>query len=51
MNKPFGNDDPRLAAYVSQLYTPEDEVLAEVRARSAASKFAWPAGKWAMSTS
>ena len=36
MNKPFGNDNPRLSAYVAQLYAPEDEVLAGVRARSTA---------------
>jgi caffeoyl-CoA O-methyltransferase len=36
MNKGFGNDDPRLADYVSRLYAPEDELLADVRARSAA---------------
>lgn len=36
MNKGFGNDDPRLADYVSRLYAPEDELLADVRARSVA---------------
>lgn len=36
MNKPFGNDNPHLAAYVSRVYGAEDEVLAEVRARSRA---------------
>jgi caffeoyl-CoA O-methyltransferase len=36
MNKPFGNADPRLSEYVSRVYAPEDEVLAEIRARSAA---------------
>jgi len=36
MNKGFGNDDPGLADYVSRLYAPEDEILADVRARSAA---------------
>jgi caffeoyl-CoA O-methyltransferase len=36
MNKGFGNDDPKLAAYVTRLYAPEDELLADVRARSAA---------------
>ncbi len=35
MNKPFGNSDPKLSEYVSRLYAPEDEVLAEIRARSA----------------
>jgi caffeoyl-CoA O-methyltransferase len=34
MNKSFGNDDPVLAAYVSSLYEPEDEVLREIRERS-----------------
>lgn len=36
MNKQFGNDDPNLAAYVNTTYAPEDDVLAEVRARSQA---------------
>ena len=36
MNKPFGNADPKLSDYVSRVYAPEDEVLAEIRARSAA---------------
>jgi caffeoyl-CoA O-methyltransferase len=36
MNKQFGNEDPRLAAYVSSTYTPEDDVLADIRVRSAA---------------
>jgi len=36
MNKPFGNADPKLSDYVARLYAPEDEVLAEIRARSAA---------------
>ncbi len=36
MNKGFGNDDPSIADYVSRLYAPEDELLADVRARSAA---------------
>jgi predicted O-methyltransferase YrrM len=36
MNKGFGNDDARLADYVSRLYLPEDELLADIRARSAA---------------
>lgn len=35
MNKAFGNESPRLAAYVEELYQPEDPVLAEIRARSA----------------
>ena len=34
MNKPFGNDDPALAAYVARTYAPEDEVLREIRERS-----------------
>lgn len=36
MNKGFGNDDPGLADYISRLYAPEDELLADVRARSVA---------------
>jgi caffeoyl-CoA O-methyltransferase len=36
MNKPFGNDNPRLSAYVAKTYAPEDEILADVRARSTA---------------
>ena len=36
MNKPFGNADTKLSDYVSRVYAPEDEVLAEIRARSAA---------------
>jgi caffeoyl-CoA O-methyltransferase len=36
MNKPFGNADPALSDYVARVYAPEDEVLAEIRARSAA---------------
>jgi caffeoyl-CoA O-methyltransferase len=36
MNKPFGNAEPRLSEYVARVYAPEDEVLAEIRARSAA---------------
>ena len=36
MNKPFGNDNPALADHVARVYAPEDAVLAEVRARSAA---------------
>ena len=34
MNKPFGNDDPTLAEYVTRVYAPEDEVLREIRERS-----------------
>ena len=34
MNKPFGNDDPSLAAYVTRVYAPEDEILYEIRERS-----------------
>lgn len=34
MNKPFGNDDPLLAAFVAQLYAPEDEALRDIRERS-----------------
>jgi caffeoyl-CoA O-methyltransferase len=37
MNKAFGNDDPALARYVFDVYQPEDPVLAEIRARAAAS--------------
>ena len=36
MNKPFGNANEKLSAYVTKVYAPEDEVLAEIRARSAA---------------
>jgi caffeoyl-CoA O-methyltransferase len=36
MNKQFGNDDTRLAAYVAHTYAPEDDVLADIRTRSAA---------------
>jgi caffeoyl-CoA O-methyltransferase len=35
MNKPFGNEQPDLAAYVARVYDPEDEVLREIRTRSA----------------
>ena len=35
MNKQFGNDDERLAAYVARTYAPEDEVLREIRERCA----------------
>jgi len=38
MNKPFGNADPRLSDYVARVYAPEDEVLADIRERSAAAK-------------
>lgn len=34
MNKAFGNDDPRLARYVNDLYGPDDDVLREIRERS-----------------
>jgi caffeoyl-CoA O-methyltransferase len=34
MNKPFGNDDRAIAAYVDRAYAPEDEVLREIRERS-----------------
>jgi caffeoyl-CoA O-methyltransferase len=36
VNKPFGNSDPKLSDYVARVYGPEDEVLAEIRKRSAA---------------
>src|SRR5258708_1223798 len=36
MNKQFGNDDRRLADFIAQLYQPEDELLRDVRARTAA---------------
>jgi caffeoyl-CoA O-methyltransferase len=36
MNKQFGNDDQRLAAYVAHTYAPEDDVLADIRTRSVA---------------
>jgi caffeoyl-CoA O-methyltransferase len=35
VNKQFGNDDARLAAYVTKAYVPEDEVLREIRERCA----------------
>jgi caffeoyl-CoA O-methyltransferase len=35
MNKPFGNDVPALAAYVAGVYSPEDDILREIRERSA----------------
>jgi caffeoyl-CoA O-methyltransferase len=35
VNKQFGNDDERLAAYVVRTYAPEDEVLREIRERCA----------------
>ena len=35
MNKQFGNEDPALAEYVARLYAPEDDVLREIRERSA----------------
>ncbi len=35
MNKAFGNDDPQLSAYVASIHAPEDEVLREIRERSA----------------
>jgi caffeoyl-CoA O-methyltransferase len=34
MNRQFGNDDLQLAAYVANLYAPEDEALREIRERS-----------------
>ena len=36
MNKGFGNDDAQVAEWLSRTYAPEDEVLTEIRARSAA---------------
>jgi caffeoyl-CoA O-methyltransferase len=36
MNKVFGSEDARVSDYVTSVYAPEDDVLAEVRARSAA---------------
>jgi caffeoyl-CoA O-methyltransferase len=36
MNKAFGSENPRLAKYVTQVYAPEDAMLVEIRARSAA---------------
>ncbi|HET6284014.1 MAG TPA: O-methyltransferase [Polyangia bacterium] len=35
MNKQFGNDDPRVADYVSRVYTPEDDLLRDIRERTA----------------
>ena len=36
MNKSFGSDDAQVAEWLERMYAPEDEVLAEIRARSAA---------------
>jgi caffeoyl-CoA O-methyltransferase len=36
MNKSFGSEDSCVAEWLSQMYAPEDEVLTEIRARSAA---------------
>jgi len=36
MNKQFGNDDRRMSDFIGKLYQPEDELLRDVRARSAA---------------
>lgn len=35
MNKAFGNDEAALSGYVARVYQPEDEVLREIRERSA----------------
>jgi caffeoyl-CoA O-methyltransferase len=35
MNKQFGNDERRLGDFVSRVYQPEDDVLREIRERSA----------------
>jgi caffeoyl-CoA O-methyltransferase len=35
VNKQFGNDDERIAAWVKKAYLPEDEVLREIRERCA----------------
>jgi caffeoyl-CoA O-methyltransferase len=35
VNKQFGNDDVRIAAYVAKTYAPEDDVLREIRERCA----------------
>jgi caffeoyl-CoA O-methyltransferase len=35
VNKQFGNDDSRLAAFVAKTYVPEDDVLREIRERCA----------------
>jgi len=35
MNKQFGNDDPRTGEYILRVYQPEDDVLREIRDRSA----------------
>src|SRR5262245_55523389 len=40
MNKAFGNEDPRIARFISDCYVPEDEVLREIRERAA--KAGWP---------
>jgi caffeoyl-CoA O-methyltransferase len=36
MNKSFGSDDGKVAEWLARMYAPEDEVLTEIRARSAA---------------
>jgi caffeoyl-CoA O-methyltransferase len=36
MNKQFGNEDVKLGRYIARIYAPEDDVLADIRARSAA---------------
>jgi caffeoyl-CoA O-methyltransferase len=36
MNKQFGNENATLGTYVARVYAPEDDVLADIRARSAA---------------
>jgi caffeoyl-CoA O-methyltransferase len=35
VNKGFGNDDQQVAEWLTRIYAPEDEILAEIRARSA----------------
>ncbi len=35
MNRAFGNDDAQLSAFITSVYAPEDEVLREIRERSA----------------
>jgi len=36
MNKQFGNEDATLSRYVARVYAPEDDVLADIHARSTA---------------
>jgi hypothetical protein len=42
MNKPFGNDDPALAASIAPIYAPKTRPC--VRSASARGVPAWPSG-------